>query len=237
MTVTQLTGLQKQLHEKIRKCAEENDLIKQKPFLAPIYDGVKDIKAYLNSTPKIMWILKEPYEDSTASGKFKGGDRLIVDGDVSELVSPFWQVIRQVNYGIRNNMSWADLPYAEDEPQMYEEINKMAFINVGKMPAATSSPDSHIAKCYDIWKDIIHEQITTYAPDVIIFGKTFHLLADFFQIDEKPVSTVAGQWNTDAYKKDNLILIDAYHPSRKGGEDASKDYVTSIIKSYQKLSK
>ena len=31
-----------------------------------------------------------------------------------------------------------------------------------------------------------------------------------------------------------MILIDAYHPSRKGGEDSGYDYVTSIVKAYRK---
>lgn len=32
-----------------------------------------------------------------------------------------------------------------------------------------------------------------------------------------------------------MILIDAYHPSRKGGEDGGYDYVTSIVKAVRKL--
>ena len=34
-----------------------------------------------------------------------------------------------------------------------------------------------------------------------------------------------------------MILIDAFHPSRKGGEDSGHDYVTSIINAYKKASK
>ena len=39
----------------------------------PIYDGVVDAEAYLASKPKIMWILKEPYDDFDAKGTPQGG--------------------------------------------------------------------------------------------------------------------------------------------------------------------
>ena len=67
-----LSELQKEMHAKILQHAQDNHLTKQKPLLMPIYDGVADLKAYLASTPKIMWILKEPYDDFTANGKARG---------------------------------------------------------------------------------------------------------------------------------------------------------------------
>ena len=39
----------------------------------PIYDGVVDAGGYLASKPKVMWILKEPYDDFDAEGKPSGG--------------------------------------------------------------------------------------------------------------------------------------------------------------------
>ncbi len=39
----------------------------------PIYDGVVDAEAYLASKSKVMWILKEPYDDFDAEGMPAGG--------------------------------------------------------------------------------------------------------------------------------------------------------------------
>ena len=39
----------------------------------PIYDGLVDAEAYLASKPKVMWILKEPYDDFDAEGMPAGG--------------------------------------------------------------------------------------------------------------------------------------------------------------------
>ena len=39
----------------------------------PIYDGVVDAEAYLATQPKVLWILKEPYDDFDAEGMPEGG--------------------------------------------------------------------------------------------------------------------------------------------------------------------
>ena len=69
---------------------------------------------------------------------------------------------------------------------------------------------------------------------ISIGGNTFQFFRGDFKIEDKPVPTVSGQWNSNVYKINKMILIDAYHPSRKGGEDSGYDYVTSIVKAYRK---
>jgi hypothetical protein len=39
----------------------------------PIHDGVADLEGYLASSPRIMWILKEPYDDFNENGEPVGG--------------------------------------------------------------------------------------------------------------------------------------------------------------------
>ena len=229
------------MHRKIKKHAKEEHLIKQRPKLEPIYDGVADIHAYLNSSPRIMWILKEPWHLFTESGKPKGGgwkftNHFIQYPDVWQ-DEKMWKLIIQSDYAIRKHLKWKELEYIERNQEMAEELNKIAYINVGKMPGYQESSPSHMQECYKKWKSIIEEQIELYNPEVIIFGNTFYFFYEYFRINEKPISTVSGKWNTNIYMRDNRILIDAYHPSRKGSEDSSKDYVTSIVKAYEKMIK
>ncbi len=237
MTVKELQKKQDEMFEIIRQHAQNAGLIKQKPIIEPIYDGVTDIEGYLASNPKIMWILKEPYDDFTQSGKYRGGDWYFTEHFKKKDVwkdETMWKVMIQINYAIRNGLKWKELDYIENNPNMADELRKIAYINVGKMPAGTTSPNNHIQECYKIWKDILFEQIKLYKPNVIIFGYTFELFAEDLGIIDKPVLTVSGQWFSNLYQKDNMILIDAFHPSRKGGEDGSHDYVTSIINAYKK---
>ncbi|WP_407429576.1 hypothetical protein [Treponema sp.] len=240
MNEKELTKRQTEMHDKIFNHAKENNLIKQKPLLMPIYDGVADIKAYISSNPKIMWILKEPYDDFTSTGKARGGDWYFTEHFKNTNVwkdQDMWKLMIQINYAIRNNLKWKELDYIENNSEMAEELKKTAYINISKMPANTISPNDHIRTCYAIWKKILFEQIDIYKPDVIIFGYTFQFFKEDFKITDKAIPTISGQWNADVYKKDNMILIDAFHPSRKGGEDSGHDYVTCIINAYKKASK
>ena len=240
MDEKELSELQKEMHDKILKHAQNNKLIKQKPLLMPIFDGVAGIKEYLASTPKIMWVLKEPYDDFTANGNARGGNWYFTEHFKNTNVwkdQDMWKLMIQINYAIRNDLKWKELDYIENNSEMAEELKKTAYINISKMPANTISPNDHMWASYNIWKKILFEQIDIYKPDVIIFGYTFQFFKDDFKITDKPIPTVSGQWNADVYKKDNMILIDAFHPSRKGGEDSGHDYVTSIINAYKKASK
>ena len=240
MTASELEEKQKEMHEKIRNNAKMHGLIKQKPFLEPIYDGVADPKGYLETNPKIMWLLKEPYDDLTPSGKHKGGGWSFIDDIFNNTKwsdfwksSTMWQLMIQINYAIHNSCDWKDLKYIAEKPEMADELKKTAYINLSKMPADSTSSDTHLWNCFPLWKSILLEQINLYEPDVIIFGNTFAFFTEILKINYNPIHTISGRWGVDAYKKNNLILIDAYHPARKGGEDGGYDYVTSIIEAYR----
>ena len=236
MTVQTLTKKQEEMHEN-RENAEKLGLTKQKPVLEPFYDGVADVEGYLSSKPKIMWLLKEPWGEFTPAGRIKGELDFtyhFLKDDVwkDELM---WQVIIQINYAIRNNLKWKELDFIADNKEMADEIKKTAYINLSKMPAKTISEDSHLKECYPLWKDIVLEQIKMYEPNIIIFGYTFEFFKDDLQITSKPIfQTTSGKWNAHTYQKNNMILIDAYHPSRKGGECGSEDYVTAVVKAARK---
>lgn len=210
MTQEELQKKQNEMHNKIEQYAQEKGLIKQRPSLHPITDGVADINGYLSSSPKIMWLLKEPYDDFTANGNPKGGGWSFMDLflEKSELWKnvTMWQLMIQTNYAIRNNLKWEELDYIADNSQMAQELKKTAYTNLSKMPYTKASPSKHLWKCYSVWKEIILEQIKLYSPDIIIFGYTFEFLKEDLQIMEKPIITVSGKWSAHAYKKMVLSL-------------------------------
>ena len=101
-------------------------------------------------------------------------------------------------------------------------------IKLSKMPGYNKSVKSNIEQCYIQWKPILDKQIETYAPDIIIFGNTFdHFKNDFKIRGLEKIGNIPG-W-IDVYKSGQLILLDAYHPSRKG-----RDYVNSLIDALNK---
>lgn len=239
MKFEELEKKQDKIHKKIELIAINKQLIKKTPRVEPIYDGVIDIAKYIKSSPRIMWILKEAYGDYTSTGKITGGgwsfsEKFSQDNFLDGF--DMWKIMIQINFAIHNNKAWKEIDYIENDPKMINEIKNIAYINVNKMPGESESKDQKLFESYKIWKDIIKEQIDLYKPELIIFGKTFQFFKDdFFHITEKPIMTVSGKWYSDLYKKDGMVLIDAFHPSRKGGEDTSSEYVNSIINAYKKL--
>ena len=71
MTAALLLAAQAALHSQIQ--AHAKDLGYDSAKIEPIYDGVVDAEAYLATKPKVLWILKEPYDDFDAKGMPAGG--------------------------------------------------------------------------------------------------------------------------------------------------------------------
>ena len=240
MTKEELEKKQSDMHDKIYQHADNKGLVKE--GLCPIYDGVADIEEYLSSSPKIMWILKEPYDEVTESGEPTGGGWYLPDVLKEDKWKnrPMWQLMIQIDFGIRNNKNWIDMDYIDNDPKMAEELKKMAYINLTKMPGSKTSKDGNLWECYALWKDILFEQIELYKPDVIIFGKTFQFFKNDLKIVENPIYSISDKMRVNAYKKNGMILIDAYHPSGpgKGGEGTwDNKYVNNIINAYREVSK
>ena len=67
ISAEELTKAQVEIHNKIEILAKENGLTNES--VEPIPDGVYDADKYLSTSPRIMWVLKEPYDDFDSEGK------------------------------------------------------------------------------------------------------------------------------------------------------------------------
>ncbi len=222
MTASELIAAQKKITDEIYRWAEENNLSK-KDELYPITDGVADAEAYMSSNPKVMWVLKEPYDefDGDQPG---GGGWSIVDGCFAKIeqkpIALTWYNIIYVMYGLRNGQIGDRIPSINNDRTMANVLKEIAYINVSKMPNRTSTKDSDLWRFYVTWKDILWKQIDLYDPDIIIFGATFGLFQnDFNQNGGLRMVNDSGIWSWK-----NKLLLSAYHPQRKG-----KDYVDNLI--------
>ena len=198
--------------------------------IMPILDGVCDIKAYLSSSPKVMWILKEP-NGQNADGSLEEGGWSIPDEAFIKLADtarqPTWQKIIYVMYGYLNGYKYDDMDYISNQLEMAKVMQCIAYINVSKMPAPPISTPSHVRRCYNQWKPILYKQIETYTPDVIIFGNTFaHFRHDFEKCGLEVLEGFPG-W-VDIYKCRDRFLFDAYHPLQRKGDKA---YINTLIDS------
>ena len=127
-----------------------------------------------------------------------------------------------VAQAILKKMDWESMPEMRQLPTMLQEIRSIAWINVSKMPAHTSSSDYWVCRAYKrYWKDVVNYQLKTYAPDVIIFGYTYRCFDCYGSAEKR--EDLSNEL-VKCYSLGKQFLLDTYHPGRKGG-----DYVNAII--------
>lgn len=203
--------------DKIDKIVESE--IKSKVNADLIYDGIVDTKQYYNTTPKILWLLKEPYDDLDKDNNPSGGgwsmiNDFLAKDDFFERIgkaNKTWYPIIYASYGILNNYK----PWYKEEiitKKMADVIKKIAMINVQKVPAHTSSNNSSIEVAYHQNKKVLLEQLKTYNPDIIIGGNTLKYFRKDLGIDDK-FNGIDNEYF--GYCLDNSKLyIDTYHPAQ-----------------------
>ena len=231
-TTEELSRAQIFLHEEITKVANENGCIKKD--LKPIYDGIADFTAYIESSPKVMWILKEPYDYLDEKGNPCGGGYVLFE-DLKSLPNTPLDIklprtLQRIIYATRgffSNDEYDDMGWY-DEAEMYKYLLQIAYVNISKMPAYSSS--GNMASKYQIWKPIILKQIQVYNPDILVFGHTFEYMRNDLEIKEENLIHSERGW-VDIYQKREKLYVDTYHPGIRGYE---RQYVNSLIDSVRK---
>lgn len=211
-------------------------LVGDKEDLAPIIDGVIDVYAYLNSNPRIMWILKEPYDDVDKDGNPSGGGWSLqealerqMDENVRGLVPSYKRMIYAME-GIRHSTQYEDMWYYYEE-NMPQNLQDIVHINLSKMPGLTNSGD--MAEKYELWKDIVSRQIRLYDPQVIILGGTIQYVEDFKEKKEVSIGNYEGY--VDVYSCDGRLLLDVYHPACRYSAQKYVDMLSKAVHNHIKI--
>lgn len=196
-----------------------------------INDGIVCPERYLSSSPRILWILKEPYDNGTCYDNPEDGGWSLTyemnkETDKWSRLRAF-QPICYINYGIWTGVhDWDEMPWLRDSEEIRNGLKKIAFINVSKEPGLKLSPDSRIIEAYQKYCGLILDQIKTYAPN-IMFACSPHanlILQDF--------GFSATQWEKFGSASSVQItpeqrLVWVYHPSSRKKRDV---YVNDAIK-------
>ena len=203
---------QKNLHEEIEKKKFE----KNGEAILPVYDGVVNIDVYCNQPFKVMWILKEPYENGQETSAGWMQFEKIDSGTVSKLPS-----LRKITYISALLLKYPERNY-DSLPQNIEEysnvLQSIAFINTGKFLAKKRTSSSRLQQCYENWEEILHRQIKLYDADVLFFGGTFDVYKSYFEkfgcrIKEMDIKyTIKCNLYEVEFNSKKHLLIDTWHP-------------------------
>jgi hypothetical protein len=198
----------------------------------PIVDGIVNIEKYLNQEFKILWILKEPYDDVENGLPSGGGWHYCKDFvSANEFIKKIgrsratWHPIIYVSYGILNNFAlFENMGYIRNDESMADVVKDIAVINVKKLPGFTQTCDyGTIGSAYNRHKDILLRQIETYKPNIIIGGSTMQLF-----YNDLGISDIQKNYGSVNYAvKDMKLFITAYHPAQRTITRPS--YVNDIV--------
>ncbi len=196
-----------------------------------IGDGIICPKLYLSSSPRILWILKEPYDNGTCYDNPEDGGwnypyEINHETDKWSRMKPF-QPICYINYGIWTGMhDWDEMPCLRDSEEIRNGLKKIAFINVSKEPGLKHSPSPRIIEAYKKHRGLILDQIKTYAPN-IIFACSPHaeLILQDLGFSSTQWKKFGSSWSVQITSEQRLVWV--YHPSSRKKRDV---YVNDAIK-------
>lgn len=232
MTVQELEAKESEIQKEIEELADRKKLITDS--VEPIYDGIYSAEKYLSAPLHLMWVLKEPYDDSDENGNPSGGGwsiprDLFKNPTVYASGGPSSKMVTRLSYCLLNGKMYAESQDLTGAAEITESLQNIAYINISKMPAGTTTNDATLPEKYEIWKPVLLKQIETYSPDIIIFGATFNYFAsDLFGGSFPETNYKFGM--AKGYRRSNALLISAYHPGFPKNGETQDNYASEIIK-------
>ena len=202
-----------------------------------IYDGVLDFDEYFSGKIKILWILKEPYDDFDDDGNPIGGewhfrDALLPKKSIREFSRGSrntYEPIIYSTFSILNGFpNSREMEYINDKPEMLKSLKNIAYLNVKKTAGQTKTSDSVLYEAYANHKELLLQQVELCNPDIIIFGNTYKYFENDLGIEN---SEFTRNDSLEYAINNNRLYIKAYHPAqRKASTGYSKwDYIDDIV--------
>lgn len=237
MTSRFLSSSQSQLRSEIAEYAQT--LGYDPAVIEPVGDGVADVEGYLRAPLKVMWILKEPWDDFDSAGKPTGGGWNFFEDDDARLMESVrhgrsFHKIVYASYALLNGIAcYNDMPWIRDKPDMALVTRRLAYVNTGKMPAQKETPPARLKQLYETWKPFLFRQFDLYEPDVMIFAGTLQLYAGDMGLDlSRPLRTYKNGDNVvaDVHRWNGRLVIWVNHPNAHEEQAAYVDSILSAVR-------
>jgi hypothetical protein len=197
------------------KSIKIDGLIKERYPNNAVLDGIVNFNKFVETTPKILWVLKESNisspETAYKKGVFALNESLNEDITKHSNWKMTWELVIEISDAIIHNaQNWQDEVPLIEKLLKEEIIKKIAVINIKKSGGGTFSDQKVINDFYQKDKDIILAQIKAIVPDIIINGSRVEALFDDLKTGK---SQPVFQFDVAMFK--NGIIINAYHPNQR----------------------
>lgn len=174
-----------------------------------VKDGVVDEKAYLESNPKLLFVMKE-VNDTTGGGWDLR--QFIREGAIGQT----WNNVTRWVYGIRNlnkDIEWSSIPTGTAEKRR-ELLNSICAMNLKKSPGRGRTDNKKLEQAVAEDKEYLKQQFAFYDPNIIICcgSVTGDLFCRFILSETKPEPKMTKRGIPFHQLKSNQYLISFYHP-------------------------
>ncbi|MDP4282792.1 MAG: hypothetical protein Q8891_00065 [Bacteroidota bacterium] len=171
-----------------------------------------------------MWLLKEPYCDKeNGGGGWSMTDGLLIRASGKKKDSSgTWHPIIYCSHGILNNyMKFKEIPKIKNNSKVSLILKQIAFVNVQKLPAKTTTSDKSLKKSYEEHKEILLKQISIYRPDIIIGGGTLNMIKEDLEIKAE------NELEFGHFFKGKQLFINTRHPAQR--KIKREEYINKVI--------
>jgi hypothetical protein len=204
----------------------------------PIADGIINVHEYAKAKYKILWILKEPWDETDGETPAGGGwnnayalNQKMSGKEFGSDSKTYFPIIYTA-FGILNNYClWNDMEDADKSLEVFNALKSIAVINVKKTPGFKNTPKINLTTAYSQYRELLLKQIEVYNPDIIIGGSTLNLFYEDLLVDK---TKLTHNKSINFYQTEDRIYIDAYHPSQWAQVDRA-EYCDDIILTVKEL--
>ena len=193
-----------------------NEWRNQRKYDNFVADGIIDTKFWSKSNKKILYILKEAY-DNPGDGDIC---KYIKNEGINCFKSSIFRRVALWSYGFQHTTEKEIFPYkyfeSFDKNDLFNTLRSVAWLNLKKHDEGNRiSSDVAISSYTEKDSDFIKKEIELINPDIIICGNVFDILYKHI-INKGLLSSKDRNPNWYYYEKignKEYLILDYYHPS------------------------
>jgi len=190
-------------------------------------DGIVNIPQYVTAWPKMLWILKEAYNNpkgEVAEGDWDCSLTGVLNEGLYNDKSPYAPIAYVTHSVFSGFTHYRKLPSVSKDEEIRKSVKNIAYINVSKFPGKSKSDPSLLREAYDNYKDLLLQQIELFEPDVVIFGGTIDYFRSDLHLEGEYEKKESAWYRVTAGR----LYIQAYHPAQRNTADKVL-YVNDIV--------
>jgi hypothetical protein len=189
-----------------------------------IRDGIISPAHYVGSSPKFLWLAREPSDNgggydykSVIKEKLELGERL--------RGKRYFDPMRYILHSAQNGyIERSAVPNSDVHPGVARLLLNVAFVNCSKIPGGASIDKPRWLSRVQLFKDLVFEQIALASPDVIICVGTKEFLEKFGYLEGASVHPKSYR---NYYQQGGQLIFDCYHIAYRRYKP--EDYFNDVV--------